>query len=502
MGTNIDQYLTPEEHELLDHSNVPGSGGGTISSANEVSHGFVVGQPIYFSGATSGWELAQADADATTADALVFSVQDADNFRYIQAGELELTTGEWDAVTGGSGGLTSGEHYRLDDAAPGTMTDAAAGGGISQFLLRALSATKALVYMGEPHAGVATGSVKVSQEGVEVTGSPFTQLEFGANSAGSVFDVTDQGGGVAQIEMVETVILKPSDISTQAEFQAVLNSYRHVILTPGTYSFVWTGPIALPDSLFLEGWTRNTGNQPTDNDHARIFPSSGTPGTDFMQSQGNDFLRMSNIVFEMNSVGGEGANDHVLDLTAGEWHQLDNLIIKNWGLGVTDAYAININSGTVKNCSISGCGGGVRMENNESYLDIASIEHCYFDNINPSAGVEIENSSDHIIICNNVFRGGGGHGVLGGSNLQNVHVHKNFFDTLGDNSIDGFLNATDGTMIIYNSIVAQSGGSFAIRLDAASGTNRARCENNIRRLGPGGFSLPGSWSLTGNNSAS
>jgi microcystin-dependent protein len=120
---------------------------------NEVAHGFVPGQPIYFDSATGGWNLAQADSDTTTADALVFAVTDVDNFDYILAGELELTVGEWDVVVGAtSAGLTTGEHYRLDESSLGMLTSTSPSGSISQFVLRALSTTKALVYVGEPHA--------------------------------------------------------------------------------------------------------------------------------------------------------------------------------------------------------------------------------------------------------------------------------------------------------------------------------------------------------------
>jgi hypothetical protein len=199
MGFNLDAYLTTPEHNSLNHAGLPGvggGGGGTIFSVNEVAHGFVPGQPIYFDSATGGWNLAQADSDTTTADALVFAVTDVDNFDYILAGELELTVGEWDVVVGAtSAGLTTGEHYRLDESSLGMLTSTSPSGSISQFVLRALSTTKALVYVGEPHAAGIGGAfgVNLQNEGVPLGGP------FGALNLPSSLVASDAGGGVATI---------------------------------------------------------------------------------------------------------------------------------------------------------------------------------------------------------------------------------------------------------------------------------------------------------------
>ena len=160
MGFNLDAFLTVPEHDSLNHAGLPGvggGGGGTIFSVNEIAHGFEPGQPIYFDGATSGWNLASASSDTTTADALVFDVTDDDNFEYILAGELELTSDEWDVVVGATeGGLITGEHYRLS-ITTGRLALKKQTGEITQFVMRALSVTKALVYLGEPHAGLGVG---------------------------------------------------------------------------------------------------------------------------------------------------------------------------------------------------------------------------------------------------------------------------------------------------------------------------------------------------------
>ena len=40
----------------------------------------------------------------------------------VTSGTITLTTGEWDAITGGTGGLTPGASYWVDDTTPGNLT--------------------------------------------------------------------------------------------------------------------------------------------------------------------------------------------------------------------------------------------------------------------------------------------------------------------------------------------------------------------------------------------
>ncbi len=117
-------------------------------SINQTTHGFSIGQPIYFDG--SNWQEAQTDTDAKVADAVIFSVEDADNFTAIHKGWIVATTGQWDAVTGDSGGLTTGQHYLVSQSISGSLTVTKPSTGIVQFVLKALSSTEALVYIGEP----------------------------------------------------------------------------------------------------------------------------------------------------------------------------------------------------------------------------------------------------------------------------------------------------------------------------------------------------------------
>jgi hypothetical protein len=107
----------------------------TLTNGNAGS--IVIGQPVYPSGAGSV-DLAQANAsgtvnllgfvrDATIATATPGAIQ--------TDGVLAATTGQWDAVTGGTGGLTPGQVYWLDPSTPGKLT-ATAPTSVGQYVVR------------------------------------------------------------------------------------------------------------------------------------------------------------------------------------------------------------------------------------------------------------------------------------------------------------------------------------------------------------------------------
>jgi hypothetical protein len=106
-----------------------GGGGGTTFEATNANAGaIVIGSPVYVSAAGSV-DKAQADANATknvvglVVDTSIASSATGD----IQTGGLlEATTGQWDAVTGDSGGLTAGTQYFVDPDTAGLLTDTAA----------------------------------------------------------------------------------------------------------------------------------------------------------------------------------------------------------------------------------------------------------------------------------------------------------------------------------------------------------------------------------------
>jgi hypothetical protein len=95
-----------------------------VTMTNGNAGAIVIGQPVYVSAAGSV-DLAQADASATVEIlGLVKSTSiTASASGSIQTdGILAATTGQWDVVTGGSGGLTAGSIYYLDQDTAGNLT--------------------------------------------------------------------------------------------------------------------------------------------------------------------------------------------------------------------------------------------------------------------------------------------------------------------------------------------------------------------------------------------
>lgn len=105
-----------------------GGGGGTTFEATNANAGaIVIGTPVYVSAAGSV-DKAMADAAATkdvvglVVDTSIASSATGD----IQTGGLlTATTGQWDAVTGDTGGLTAGTQYFVDPDTAGRLTDPA-----------------------------------------------------------------------------------------------------------------------------------------------------------------------------------------------------------------------------------------------------------------------------------------------------------------------------------------------------------------------------------------
>lgn len=111
-GDTLDAVVTE-----VDHIDVTNNQGATIN----------ICQPVYVDAAGTV-KLAQADALATSE--VLGLVKDSSigsgNSGTVQTdGKLTATTGEWDAVTGGSGGLTAGSVYFLDPDTAGNLTDTA-----------------------------------------------------------------------------------------------------------------------------------------------------------------------------------------------------------------------------------------------------------------------------------------------------------------------------------------------------------------------------------------
>jgi hypothetical protein len=86
-----------------------------------------IGEPVYSTSATSV-DLSQANAQSTIRIAglvadITIAAAAAGNVAV--DGVLVATTGQWDAVTGQTGGLTPGADYFLDPSTPGRLTTTA-----------------------------------------------------------------------------------------------------------------------------------------------------------------------------------------------------------------------------------------------------------------------------------------------------------------------------------------------------------------------------------------
>lgn len=96
----------------------------TVEVTNDNAGPLVIGTPVYVSGPDAA-DKAQANASAT-AEVLGLirdaSVPSGNTGSAQTNGILAATTGQWDAVTGQTGGLTTGAIYYLDAANPGLLT--------------------------------------------------------------------------------------------------------------------------------------------------------------------------------------------------------------------------------------------------------------------------------------------------------------------------------------------------------------------------------------------
>jgi hypothetical protein len=110
--------------QLPSGDTVSGLGADAITLTNNNAGSAVIGMPVY-SDSADGFDLALADAAATY---LVIGLVQDTSISAAAAGEVQVngiltaTTGQWDAVTGDSGGLTAGSRYFLDPTTVGNLT--------------------------------------------------------------------------------------------------------------------------------------------------------------------------------------------------------------------------------------------------------------------------------------------------------------------------------------------------------------------------------------------
>lgn len=101
-----------------------------VAMTNANAGSLVIGTPVYVS---VGGSVNKADAGATSTTKVIGLVADSAiattaSGNVAVAGILTATTGQWDAVTGQTGGLTAGATYFLSAGTEGTLSTTAASG--------------------------------------------------------------------------------------------------------------------------------------------------------------------------------------------------------------------------------------------------------------------------------------------------------------------------------------------------------------------------------------
>jgi hypothetical protein len=110
-----------------DDIDAPISGALEITVTNDNAGAVVIGTPVYFAAALHV-DKAKADAAGTSKVAGIItttSIASSSTGQLAVSGLVTATTGQWDIVTGGSGGLTANTDYYLDPTTAGKLTTTA-----------------------------------------------------------------------------------------------------------------------------------------------------------------------------------------------------------------------------------------------------------------------------------------------------------------------------------------------------------------------------------------
>lgn len=147
-------WITNRFAQIPSTDTVLGYGANMQKLTNVNAGAIVIGAPVY-SPSAGNFDKARANAigtadvvglgaDVSTAASASGNVQ--------TSGAVTATTGQWDAVTGGSGGLTAGSVYYLDPTTAGKLTTTAPT-TVTQLVVRigvALSTTQLELCIDQP----------------------------------------------------------------------------------------------------------------------------------------------------------------------------------------------------------------------------------------------------------------------------------------------------------------------------------------------------------------
>ncbi len=145
-------YYTAAEVDTL----IAGVGGGAsleVTKTNDNAGSLTIGMPVYAK-ANGNVDKARANAISTSEvlGLAAATIATTASGGIQTAGTLTATTGEWDAVTGQTGGLTPGSIYYLDPATAGLLTTTAptTAGQVRLRVGLAHSTTELEIRIGEP----------------------------------------------------------------------------------------------------------------------------------------------------------------------------------------------------------------------------------------------------------------------------------------------------------------------------------------------------------------
>jgi hypothetical protein len=145
----------PQQLQSGDVLDTPQSGGDISVLVNAEASPIVIGTPVFAHTVADNVKKAKANASGTK-DVIGLvrsaSIAASSSGEIITSGVLLATIGQWDTVTGQSGGLTIGALYFLDPATSGmlTTTPPTTVGQYVAPVMRALSTTEGLLAIDTP----------------------------------------------------------------------------------------------------------------------------------------------------------------------------------------------------------------------------------------------------------------------------------------------------------------------------------------------------------------
>lgn len=150
-GTTVGGLTFDNYGRVTNYTPPAGSGGNNVKTALTNSEGTTTAIcSAVYSDVTGGFRKANANAIGTSlvTGLLAASINAAASGDIVTSGDVDGTTGQWDAVTGQTGGLTINTVYYLDNVTAGRITTTQPASGFVVPVGKAASTTKLIVNIG------------------------------------------------------------------------------------------------------------------------------------------------------------------------------------------------------------------------------------------------------------------------------------------------------------------------------------------------------------------